>query len=177
MMVFWIGLLVFPSFNLHAPTHLLARGFPTAMPHLLRCLTALHQTRSFFHQRDARLVVALCSLWRKTVAVSQRDISTCKCSLELWEHATSQTQICVDVCIYIYIDIFIYLLIYIYIYTLKYEGILSKHVHNSSMLRYLSHTSAKESQQKGSTRIVDLTVNSFLSTSCPSQTGPSRIPG
>ena len=60
-------------------------------------------------------------------------------------------------------------------YILKYEGILSKHVHNSSMLRYLSHTSAKESQQKGSTRIVDLIFDPFPSTSCPSQVGPSRI--
>ena len=37
---------------------------------------------------------------------------------------------------------------YIYIYTLKYAGILSKHVHNNSMLRYSSHTSAKESRKK-----------------------------
>ena len=47
--------------------------------------------------------------------------------------------------------IYIYILlieINIYIYILKYAGILSKHVHNSSMLRYLSHTSAKESPKK-----------------------------
>ena len=73
------------------------------------------------------------------------------------------------------LHMYIYLNIYIYMYILKYEGILSKHVHNSSMLRYLSHTSAKESQQKGSTRIVDLIFDPFPSTSCPSQVGPSRI--
>ena len=31
---------------------------------------------------------------------------------------------------------------------MKYEGNLSKNVHNNSMLRYLNHTNAKESQKK-----------------------------
>ena len=33
----------------------------------------------------------------------------------------------------------------------------------------------KKAKQKGSTRIVDLTVNWFLSTICPIEVGPSRI--